>query len=165
MGSGKSTLGRKLARELGYDFYDSDQEIEQATGVAISWIFDTEGESGFRQRESDQLRRLLQRDNCVIATGGGVILSAANRELLRQHSMVVYLQIDIDEQLRRVNHCRNRPLLAGSAGKSAIDLQERRQILLQLQSQREALYRQTAHHCLAGADTKTLVALAQAWQK
>ena len=101
MGAGKSTLGNKLARALGYDFYDSDHEIEKATGVDIGWIFDAEGEEGFRDRESQQLQLLLQKHDCIIATGGGVVLREQNRDLLRAHSTVIYVEVDIEVQLAR----------------------------------------------------------------
>ena len=145
MGAGKSTLGNKLARALAYDFYDSDHEIEKATGVDIGWIFDAEGEAGFRDRESQQLQLLLQKHDCVIATGGGVVLREQNRDLLRARSTVIYVEVDIEVQLARLRSCSNRPLLGASSSDPAADSAKRRAILTKLRDEREQLYLSTAH--------------------
>lgn len=110
-GSGKTAVGKQLARDAGLRFLDSDLEIEKRTGVEISYIFEKEGESGFRERETDVLCELATLDGAVIATGGGAVLAQANRECLSKSGTVVYLKTGIDEQLRRTNQSRKRPLL------------------------------------------------------
>ena len=111
MGAGKSTVGKQLAKALGSDFYDTDKEIERRTGVSISWIFEMEGESGFRQREQKVLDELSQLKNIVLATGGGIVLPEENRRMLRSRGYVVYLSTSIEQLLRRTNKDKNRPLL------------------------------------------------------
>ena len=111
MGAGKSTVGKQLAKDLGRDFYDTDKEIERRTGVSISWIFEMEGESGFRQREQKVLDELSQLKNIVLATGGGIVLPEENRRMLRSRGYVVYLSTSIEQLLRRTNKDKNRPLL------------------------------------------------------
>jgi len=111
MGSGKSAVGRRLARELGLDFIDSDAEIERRTGVEISYIFEREGETRFRSREAEILDELTQRAGVVVATGGGAILDAASRERLRSRGRVVYLRTTVDQQLSRTRRSTDRPLL------------------------------------------------------
>lgn len=111
MGAGKSTVGKQLAKALGRDFYDTDREIERRTGVSISWIFEMEGESGFRQREQKVLDELSQLKNIVLATGGGIVLAEENRRILRSRGYVVYLSTSIEQLLRRTNKDKNRPLL------------------------------------------------------
>ena len=111
MGAGKSTVGKQFAKALGRDFYDTDREIERRTGVSISWIFEMEGESGFRQREQKVLDELSQLKNIVLATGGGIVLAEENRRMLRSRGYVVYLSTSIEQLLRRTNKDKNRPLL------------------------------------------------------
>jgi len=111
MGSGKTTVGRALARHLGKAFVDSDEEIQKHTGVTIPHIFDIEGEAGFRQRETAAIRDLVVRDNIVLATGGGVVLADQNRESLQQNGIVVYLKASVHDLWQRTRHDRNRPLL------------------------------------------------------
>ncbi|NJN46663.1 MAG: shikimate kinase AroK [Candidatus Competibacteraceae bacterium] len=111
MGSGKSTVGRRLARVLGREFIDSDKEIEQRTGVSISLIFEIEGESGFRGREKAIIAELTLRSGIVLATGGGVVLDSDNRRWLIQRGLVVFLSASVDEQLRRTRRDSGRPLL------------------------------------------------------
>ncbi len=111
MGSGKSTVGRALARKIGYRFVDSDREIEARCGVDIPTIFDYEGESGFRERESRIINELTQLPGIVLATGGGAVLRPENRQHLMSRGHVILLQVDIKEQLRRVGFDANRPLL------------------------------------------------------
>ena len=110
-GSGKTTVGRLLAKKLQKSFVDSDYEIQRRTGVSIPHIFDVEGEAGFRQRESAALEALVQGKNIVLATGGGAAMSAANRELLKQCGVVVYLKSSVHDLWQRTRHDRNRPLL------------------------------------------------------
>jgi shikimate kinase len=111
MGSGKTAVGRQLARQLKLEFLDSDAEIEHRTGVDIPYIFEKEGEAGFREREREVIDALTQLSNVVIATGGGAILLAENREHLSSRGTVVYLRAGIEQQLERTRHGRQRPLL------------------------------------------------------
>jgi shikimate kinase len=112
MGSGKSAVGRQLARILGLAFVDADAEIERRTGVDISYIFEREGEQGFRQREAAVIDELTGRQGIVLATGGGAVLDARTRERLRERGHVVYLRASVNQQLMRTRHSSHRPLLA-----------------------------------------------------
>lgn len=111
MGSGKSTVGKRLARALGWPFVDMDTELERRCGVPIQTIFELEGEEGFRQRESALLHALCAQRGWVLATGGGVVLRDANRSLLRAHTRVIYLQAALQDLWMRLRHDRSRPLL------------------------------------------------------
>lgn len=111
MGSGKTAVGRYLARQLRLDFYDSDAEIEHRTGVDIPYIFEKEGEAGFREREREVIEALTQLSSVVIATGGGAVLLPQNRERLASRGRVIYLHTGIEQQLERTRHGRQRPLL------------------------------------------------------
>ncbi|WP_343126515.1 shikimate kinase AroK [Buchnera aphidicola] len=111
MGAGKSTIGRQLAKFLNMNFYDSDLEIEKCTGVDISWIFDLEGESGFRIREEKMIQHLTQKKNIVLATGGGCVLSKFSRKYLVKYGIVIYLKITVEKQLIRIPLDKKRPLL------------------------------------------------------
>ncbi len=111
MGAGKTTIGRLLAKELGREFYDSDREIELHTGVDIPTIFEYEGEEGFRRRETEILRSLVELDDIVLATGGGIVLRPENRRLLSQNGFVVYLCCPVEKQLERTARDTHRPLL------------------------------------------------------
>lgn len=135
MGSGKTTMGRILARHLDKVFVDSDEEIQFRTGVTIPHIFDVEGESGFRQRETDALEALVSRNDLVLATGGGAVLAEENRAMLRQNGIVIYLKAGVHDLWLRTRNDRNRPLLQTG------NLHARLADLLQ---QREALYQQVA---------------------
>lgn len=135
MGAGKTTIGRQLARTLGLSFVDSDREVERRSGVDIPTIFDFEGEAGFRRRERAMIDELTQRDDVVVATGGGAVLDPDNRNDLASRGTVVYLETSVEEQLRRTRHDRNRPLLQA---------EDRRATLTQLEAQRAPLYREIA---------------------
>ncbi len=111
MGAGKSTIGKRLSQRLQLDFFDSDKEIEKRTGASIALIFELEGEQGFRQREASIIEELSNLDNIVLATGGGAILSSANRDLLRKRGTTVYLQTSVEFQLQRTSRDSKRPLL------------------------------------------------------
>lgn len=111
MGSGKTAVGKYLARLLRAPFYDSDEEIERRTGVDIPYIFEKEGEAGFREREREAIEALTAAGPLVLATGGGAILLAENRECLAKRGLVVYLETSVEHQAHRVRHARNRPLL------------------------------------------------------
>lgn len=136
MGSGKSTVGRALARRLGLPFIDSDREIEARCGVDIPTIFEYEGEAGFRRREARAIDELSAAGELVLATGGGAVLAECTRRVLRQRGHVVLLAVDPAEQLRRVGGDSRRPLLATA------DPEAR---LAQLMAERGPLYRETAH--------------------
>lgn len=112
MGSGKSAVGRYLARLLGMPFQDSDAEIERRTGVDIAFIFEKEGEAGFRQREREAIEALTAMDRVVLATGGGAVLLPENRRVLAGRGQVVYLQTSVEQQADRVRQGRTRPLLS-----------------------------------------------------
>ncbi|OGS91422.1 MAG: shikimate kinase [Gallionellales bacterium GWA2_60_18] len=135
MGSGKTTMARTLAKHLGMDFIDSDEEIQKRTGVTIPHIFDVEGEAGFRQRETLALRDLLAGDNHVLATGGGAVLAEQNREMLRQNGIVIYLKASVHDLWQRTRHDRNRPLL---------QTDDPHAILTELFQQRDPLYLEVA---------------------
>lgn len=136
MGVGKSTIGRMLAAALGKPFYDSDREIEAITGADIPWIFDVEGEAGFRVREERMVDALSQREGIVMATGGGAILSALSRRNLHERGTVVYLKASLAQQFERTSKDRNRPLL------QTADPQSRIRELMKI---REPFYIETAH--------------------
>ena len=135
MGAGKSTIGRLLAKELRVPFKDSDKEIEQRTGADIPWIFDVEGEQGFREREQAMIAELCALDGVVIATGGGAVLREANRVSLRSGGQVIYLFTSIEQQLGRTSRDRNRPLLQTA---------DPEKVLVELMSKRDPLYREVA---------------------
>lgn len=135
MGSGKTTMGKSLAKHLGKAFVDSDEEITKRTGVTIPHIFDIEGEAGFRQRESSVIRELAGRANMVLATGGGAVLAEQNRELLQQNGIVIYLKAGVHDLWQRTRHDRNRPLL------QTVDPQAK---LTELFRQRDPLYCEVA---------------------
>jgi shikimate kinase len=116
MGSGKTAVGRHLARALRLPFHDSDAEIERRTGVDIPFIFEKEGEAGFRQREREAIEALTALDGIVLATGGGAVLLEENRRHLAERGCVVYLETSVAQQADRVRHGRNRPLLQQQPG-------------------------------------------------
>jgi shikimate kinase len=120
MGSGKTAVGRQLARMLDLEFHDSDVEIESRTGVDIPLIFEKEGEAGFREREREVIDSLTAREGIVLATGGGAVLRSSNREHLATRGCVVYLQTSVDQQLERTRHGRQRPLLYTNDPKSRL---------------------------------------------
>ena len=135
MGSGKSTVGRHLADLLDCPFIDSDAEIESRAGADIPWIFDVEGEEGFRRRETMVLKDLVEQPAAVIATGGGAILATENRELMARAGVVVFLNVSIAQQLKRTGSGEGRPLLQQG---------DREETLTQLMAEREPLYRALA---------------------
>jgi shikimate kinase len=135
MGAGKTSVGKLLARHLGKTFHDSDHVIETRTGVKISVIFELEGEAGFRAREAAVISELTALKDIVLATGGGVVLDARNRELLKARGTVVYLRASVNELWNRTRHDRNRPLLRTA------DPHAR---LCELHAHRDPLYREVA---------------------
>lgn len=139
MGTGKTAVGKQLARMLCMPFLDSDAEIERIAGVDIPYIFEEEGEAGFRKRETEVLADLTQREPLILATGGGAILAPENRRCLHENGVVVYLQTSVAQQLHRVGSGRGRPLLHGA---------DMAQKLEELRRQREPLYREIADFTL-----------------
>ena len=137
MGSGKSTVGKIISDELFMTFLDTDEEIELRTGASIDWIFDLEGESGFRKRESEILSEMVDKNSVVLSTGGGIILSDQNRELLSSRGTVFYLATPISVQLERTAKDKDRPLLKNG---------DPEEILTKLQNDREDLYQSVADH-------------------
>ncbi|MFZ9646682.1 MAG: shikimate kinase, partial [Fluviibacter sp.] len=136
MGAGKSTVGRILARRLGKRFVDTDHEIEKRNGVTIPVIFEIEGEDGFRRREQEVLADLAQEKDLVLSTGGGIVLKPENREVLRNHGFVVYLNARPELLAERTKHDRTRPLL---------NVEDPLTRLRELYAVRDPLYREVAH--------------------
>ena len=136
MGSGKTTVGRRLAHELNRDFFDTDHEIIDKTGVTIDHIFDIEGVEGFRERESKILENLCQMSNIILATGGGIVILPKNRKILKNAGQVVYLSSSVDQLLRRTAKSKTRPLLENST--------DRRKTITELIEAREVYYREVA---------------------
>src|SRR5258705_4989367 len=135
MGSGKTAVGKALAKALQLSFIDSDAELERRTGVDIAYIFEKEGEPGFRQRERDIIADLTALDGIVLATGGGAILELHNRQHLAERGCVVYLETSVTQQLERTRHGKHRPLLVTDDPKGTLES------LLRV---REPLYREIA---------------------
>ncbi|MEE3388156.1 MAG: shikimate kinase AroK [Pseudomonadota bacterium] len=142
MGAGKSTLGRHLSQILDYPFFDSDRVIEEKTGADIPWIFDMEGEAGFRRREQEAIDELTRQDGIVLATGGGVVVTPANRDMLHERGCVVYLWTPVDVQLARTRNDKNRPLLQTADPRARLEA---------LFAERDPLYRQVSHHLVSTA--------------
>ncbi|MDH4021491.1 MAG: shikimate kinase AroK [Gammaproteobacteria bacterium] len=140
MGSGKSAVGRRLAKELGREFFDSDDVIEKRSGVDIPFIFEREGEAGFRQRECKIIDELTQLPGIVLATGGGAAQHEDNRMALHSRGFVVYLHATIDQQLRRIRRGHERPMLKDG---------NPREILSRLMAVRDPQYREIAHMVVA----------------
>lgn len=135
MGAGKTTIGKRLALQLGLAFVDADHRLEEITGAPVPLIFECEGEAGFRARESALIAELCAGSGQLIATGGGAVLSADNRHCLREHGYVVYLQVSVAQQLQRLARDRSRPLLASG------DKQEKLEAMAKV---REPLYLELA---------------------
>lgn len=135
MGAGKSTIGRQLAQELHLEFYDSDAEIERRTGADIAWVFDVEGEAGFRVREEKVIFDLTEKQGIVLATGGGSILSKETRNRLSARGFVVYLETTIEKQVARTARDKRRPLLQNG---------DPEEILTDLAENRNPLYEEVA---------------------
>ena len=135
MGAGKSAVGRQLARMLHLDFMDSDEEIENRTGVDIPFIFEKEGEEGFRKREVKMIDELSQRQGIVLATGGGAVLDPESRSHLGARGFVIYLFTTVQQQLDRTQRGRNRPLLENGNKESVLEA---------LMTERDPLYREIA---------------------
>ena len=136
MGSGKTTIGRALAKKLNLRFVDADHEIEARTGASIPLIFEIEGEASFRQREADVIRDLTAAQGIVLATGGGAVLNEQSRRYLHERGTVVYLRASVNSILQRTSHDRNRPLLQTADPRARIE---------ELSRQRAPLYEEVAH--------------------
>lgn len=136
MGSGKTTIGRSLAKKLNLRFVDADQEIETRTGASIPLIFEIEGEASFRQREADVIRDLTAQQGIVLATGGGAVLNENSRRLLRERGTVIYLRASVASLIQRTSHDKNRPLLQTADPKAKIEA---------LSRERAPLYQEVAH--------------------
>ncbi len=139
MGSGKSTVGKIISDELFLNFFDTDDEIEAKTGASIDWIFDLEGENGFRKRESEMLDELVKKNSIVLSTGGGIILSKSNRELLSSRGTVFYLSTPISVQSDRTSKDKDRPLLKNG---------DPVKILTKLHEERKDLYETVSDHII-----------------
>ena len=139
MGSGKTTVGKIVANELFLDFHDTDATIEDKTGVTIDWIFDIEGEEGFRKRETLVLKDLVASNSIVLATGGGIVIEAENRELLASRGTVFYLHTSLETQINRTSKDKDRPLLKG---------QDQAQVLADLQESRQVFYEDVSDHII-----------------
>ena len=148
MGAGKSTIGRHLAQQLHLDFYDSDTEIENRTGADISWVFELEGEDGFRVREENVINDLTQKHGIVLATGGGSIKSKDSRNRLSARGIVVYLETTIDKQLARTQRDKKRPLL---------QTEEPRIVLEELAEERNPMYEEIADYVVTTDDQSAKV--------
>jgi len=135
MASGKSTLGKKLAQTLNMDFVDTDKEIEKKAGAEISWIFEVEGEKGFRERERKALKKSINKVDIVISTGGGIVSEKKNRDLMIAKGKVVYLKTPLELQLKRTEKDKKRPLLAKG---------NKKKILEALKKEREPRYEEIA---------------------
>ena len=139
MGSGKTTVGKIVANELFLDFHDTDTKIEDATGVTIDWIFDIEGEEGFRKRENAILKEMVALNSIVLATGGGIVIEDQNRELLASRGTVFYLHTPLNTQIERTAKDKDRPLLKD---------QDPKKVLEELQKSRQSLYEEVADHII-----------------
>ena len=136
MGSGKTTIGRALAKKLNKRFVDADHEIEARTGATIPLIFEIEGEASFRQREADVIRDLTAEEGLVLATGGGAIINAQNRAFLKSRGTVIYLRASVASILQRTSHDKSRPLLQTADPKARIE---------ELARERGPFYEEVAH--------------------
>ncbi|ELR63936.1 Shikimate kinase I [Photobacterium marinum] len=149
MGAGKSTIGRHLAQQLHMEFFDSDTVIEERTGADISWVFDVEGEDGFRVREEKVINDLTQEQGIVLATGGGSVKSKENRNRLSARGIVVYLETTIEKQLARTQRDKKRPLLQTP--------EEPRDVLEALAEERNPLYEEVADYVVRTDDQSAKV--------
>jgi shikimate kinase len=139
MGAGKTSVGKLLAKILNLVFFDSDQVIEEQTGVDIPWIFDREGEKGFRAREAKIIDQLTKKTGIVLATGGGVVLKTENRRHLAGRGTVFYLNVSVEEQIRRTYKAKTRPLIVNK---------DPREIFQKLKLERDPLYHEIADYII-----------------
>ena len=139
MGSGKTTVGKIVAGELFLDFHDTDAKIEDTKGVTIDWIFDIEGEAGFRKRETTILKEMVALNSIVLATGGGIVIEEENRELLASRGTVFYLHTPLNTQVERTAKDKDRPLLKDK---------DPAKVLADLQKSRQSLYEEVSDHII-----------------
>jgi shikimate kinase len=151
MGAGKTSMGKVLARRLNKTFFDCDHEIERQTGVKVAVIFEIEGETGFRQRETKTLAELVLHKDIVLATGGGAVLAPENRRLLAENGVVVYLRATVVELWNRTRHDKNRPLLRTADPRARLE---------ELHAERDPLYREVAD-IVVDTGSQSLSSLAQ----
>lgn len=152
MGAGKSSIGKQIAQQLKMEFFDTDRVIEERTGADIDWIFDLEGEEGFRLREEDAIEELSAMQGIVLATGGGAVISDKNRTLLAARGTVIYLETSIEQQLERTRRDKKRPLLQKT--------EDPRKVFEDLRSSREPLYSEIADYTFS-TDGSTVKAVAR----
>ena len=152
MGAGKSTIGRQLAQMLHLDFLDSDSEIERKTGADIAWVFDVEGEEGFRAREQEMLDELTKKHGIVLATGGGAVIRQENRTHLSARGIVVYLKTSVQKQLARTLKDKRRPLLQTDDPQSVLET---------LAEKRNALYEESADYTIETDEQSAKVVASQ----
>lgn len=152
MGVGKTTIGKQISKALNLDFYDADQEIEKNTGTNIAWIFDVEGETGFRKREALMIDKLTQKQGIVLATGGGAIVDPQSRRHLVARGTVIYLYATIEQQLERTLRDKRRPLLQDEVNKKVI--------LEKLMAIRDPLYREIAD-CVIVTNKRSIQSVSQ----
>ncbi|MCH9643807.1 MAG: shikimate kinase AroK [Gammaproteobacteria bacterium] len=150
MGAGKSSIGHQVAKYSHKTFMDSDHEIQRRTGVPLAWIFEAESEAGFRKRETEVIDELTQMNNVVLSTGGGCVVTEANRQFLIDRGIIVYLQVSLEEQVRRTKRKDTRPL---------IDVPEPKKKLIELNEKRTVLYEEIADiTCNTDDSTPTILA-------
>lgn len=152
MGVGKTTIGRMLAKELELKFIDCDQEIERRSGADIAWIFDVEGEQGFRDRETQVLDELTKTDGLLVATGGGAVLRPENRQFLSSRGVVVHLDTQVDLLVKRTSKDKKRPLLQNN---------DPREVLTRIKQDRDPLYREIASVRVFVGDNSSRKAVSQ----
>lgn len=149
MGVGKTTIGKLLAQELDLQFIDSDQEIERRAGADIAWIFDVEGEEGFRDRETAVIEDLTEKHGILLSTGGGSVLRPENRQFLMSRGVVVHLDTSLELQIKRTAKDKKRPLLQG---------RNHRKVLTELKAKRDPVYQSVADiTCFVGEETSKKV--------
>ena len=136
MASGKSTIGKRLAQKLNLQFIDIDKEIESRAGTDIPWIFEVEGEKGFRKREEKVLEESIKESNIVISTGAGIVLSKRNRDLMTRSGKVIYLEASLKIQLKRTQNDKSRPLLMD---------ENKEEVLKKLKKEREPIYEEISN--------------------
>lgn len=152
MGAGKSTVGRQLASILKWEFLDTDRELEARCGADIPWIFDIEGEEGFRRREAEIISELVSRSDIVLATGGGAVLSDENRSAMRRSGTIIYLTAPMDALFQRVAKDKTRPLL---------QVENPRDTYQKIFLKRDPLYRKVADHVVVTDNDASPMAVAQ----
>ena len=147
MASGKSVVGRRLSKRMGFDFLDTDKKIEEITGASISWIFDIEGEEKFREREAKVFSELAVLENTIISTGGGIILREENRILLKEN-IVIHLDVSIQTQIERTLNDEKRPLIKDHVDKETV--------LREIADKRNPLYKEYSNITISEKDNPDL---------